>query len=929
MRYIIMKSSRLHLPELMMLICLLLLLPGCGTKRNTPLSRNWQAFTTRYNVYYNGSEHFKQQLSSMIDNYEDDFTRRLPIHPAEARSDSRLPQPAGDFRRTIEKMQKAIQLHSITRKPRRRSSTPEEKAFRDRSEFNPFLHNAWMMMGEAQYLNGDFTGAAATFLYISRHFRWLPEVVTEARLRQALCCCALDLVYEAENILHQVKEKDLTDSGLRLLYDMAMADCLLRSRRDGEAAPFIVRAAEASKGVQAHRLWFLAGQVFFSTGDRQAAYEAFRKAGSGMATPYALKFNSRIRQSEVFPGQDIENEVSDLKAMTRYGRNSTLLDRIYYAIGNLYMSRADTLDAVRNYSLAVEKSATGGIDKALALLALGNIWFSRGQYVKAQPCYAEAVPSLPDNYPGYKEIRQRSDVLDELALYAGNVELQDSLLRLSRMTPAEREAVCRGIVERLLLKEKEEKEEADREAFMAGLEEKEAAAAPSPGVVMPALSGDDRSWYFYNRAVREAGKAEFQRRWGARKLEDDWRRRDKKTFTMPGSREEEDMAGDAADEDLAADSGTTMSVGADDPRNVEYYLSRIPTDSIQIRNSRDIIQESLYNMGLILKDRLGDYEAARNVFARLDKEFPDNIYRLDVYYNMYLMAVRDDNESLAGQWRRKILDDFPDTPYGRAMADPGYFRNLRTMHKVQEHLYAEAYSAYLADDNKKVRSLTERMEREYPLSPVLPKFIFIDALSSLTEGDAARFKNRLTELLTRWPDTDMTPMASGILQRLDKGMRPGEGSGNTRGMIWKTPLSDNDSVAQDLPDSISFSGDPSSPHYLVLAFPRDSVNSNRVLYDVARFNFSTFVVKDFDLEPMSFSDIGLLVVKGFRDRAEAERYRRELAAADTGLPPEVRPIVISKEDFITLLGEGRSFDDYFRFREMRELDKAAEAENPE
>ena len=42
------------------------------------------------------------------------------------------------------------------------------------------------MMGRAQYYNGDFLGAAATFFYISRHFKWLPEVVTEAQLWQAI-----------------------------------------------------------------------------------------------------------------------------------------------------------------------------------------------------------------------------------------------------------------------------------------------------------------------------------------------------------------------------------------------------------------------------------------------------------------------------------------------------------------------------------------------------------------------------------------------------------------------------------------------------------------------------------------------------------------------------------------------------------------------
>ena len=53
----------------------------------------------------------------------------------------------------------------------------------------------------------------------------------------------------------------------------------------------------------------------------------------------------------------------------------------------------------------------------------------------------------------------------------------------------------------------------------------------------------------------------------------------------------------------------------------------------------DIVQEGLYNMGVILKDKLEDYPASRTEFNELQSRFPDNIYRLDVYYNMYLIIL--------------------------------------------------------------------------------------------------------------------------------------------------------------------------------------------------------------------------------------------------------------------------------------------------
>ena len=905
---------------------LLLCLSGCSTKKNTASSRQWQAFNTRYNVYFNGSEHYKEQLQTMEDSYEDDYTRRLLTHPAEAYADNKMPQPSGDFTRTIEKMQKAIQLHSITRKPAKRTSSQKEKEFRAREEFNPFLHNAWLTMAKAQYFGGDFSGAASTFLYISKHFFWLPEVVTEARLWQARSYCALNWNYEAENVLHLVKEKDLTNKNLRLLFNIVEADYLMRTQREKEASAFLREAAKESSGSQKNRLWFLLGQLYADMEERTLAYEAFGKAAGGPSTPYRTKFNARIKQSEVFSGADIRKEVNSLKALTRFERNKEYFDQIYYAIGNLYLSRKDTAQAVENYLLAVKYSTRQGIEMALAQLALANIYFEQRKYVDAQPRYAEAVPQLPETYPGYKTLLKRSDVLDELAVYAQNVLLQDSLLALSKLDPEQQREVAQRLVDKLVKEEKEAEEAAKLEEALANRPEglRAPGNAPVPGFTM----NSDKSWYFYNTMTKNAGKTEFQRKWGSRRLEDDWRRKNKNTFSFDDNASEESEEEDSLSsaDDNAGENGKKEIDKENDPHYVEYYLKQIPKTPEEINVANDVIQEGLYNMGIILKDKLEDYPAARAEFNTLDSRYPDNAWRLDVYYNMYLMAVRENDFEEAEKWRMAILTAFPDSPYGIAMKDPEYFNNLRRMHEVQESIYEKAYAAYLDNENATVHTLTSEMEKDYPLSPILPKFVFINALSYLTEGDNQQFKDQLAELLQRWPDTDMTDMASSILKGLKAGRVPNSGISNSRGMIWEIKLS-SDSIAANSEDGMpaNFERNPDAPQYLVLAFPLDSVNPNRVLYDVARFNFSSFLVKDFDLEPMSFSNIGLLIVKGFANLKELENYRSVMEKSNIDLPPQVMPVMISKANFELLLREGRSFEEYFRFKEESEMEEIEEA----
>ncbi|MDE5656747.1 MAG: tetratricopeptide repeat protein, partial [Muribaculaceae bacterium] len=521
-------KSRLVRP-LLILCCTLLCavaFSSCLGKKNTAARRNYTAFITRYNIYYNGDEHYKQTLKEMNDKYEDDFSRLVLMNPVEAKNDPTAPQPSGNFDRSIEKAQKAIQIRSIKQKPPKKSGKSGDlayKAWMKRDEYNPFLHNAWMMMGRSQYYNGDFLGAASTFFYVSRHFTWLPETVTEARLWQAQSYISMDWLFEAEMILTKIKTAELVNKTLLNLYNSAWADYYIKHEEYAKAIPYLAEAIRLAGGSRKIRLNFLMGQLYARTGQNDLAYSYFKKAGGAASAPYRTKFNARIKQSEVFSGSDITPEVNALRRMTRYDRNAEYLDQIYYAIGNLYLSRRDTTKAIENYELAVEKSKRNGIDKAICQLTLGGLYFDLRKYDKAQPCYAEAVPLLPESYPDVKKLKLRSDVLDELAVYAQNVTLQDSLLRLSNMTEEEQLKVVNRIIDELKKKEKEEAEAAAREEFLANQ-----AANGNQLVDKNAPNqfniNTDNSWYFYNQSAKNAGKSAFQRRWGARKLEADWRR---------------------------------------------------------------------------------------------------------------------------------------------------------------------------------------------------------------------------------------------------------------------------------------------------------------------------------------------------------------------------------------------------------------------
>ena len=146
------------------------------------------------------------------------------------------------------------------------------------------------------------------------------------------------------------------------------------------------------------------------------------------------------------------------------------------------------------------------------------------------------------------------------------------------------------------------------------------------------ISNGDKSWYFYNTMTKNQGKNEFQRRWGARKLEDDWRRRNKTSYSAEEPMEDADalatdsLPGDSTLTDEQRKEIAERQKAENDPHKPEYYLKQIPKTPEEIQTANDVIQEGLYNMGLILKDKMEDFGASRRTFGQLLDRYPDNEY---------------------------------------------------------------------------------------------------------------------------------------------------------------------------------------------------------------------------------------------------------------------------------------------------------------
>lgn len=920
-----MKKSFYYIASL----SLILLLWSCSTKKNTKTSRFYHAFTSRYNIYFNGKTSFDESLKAMQEGYKESYSDLIYMFPVSVQTKDKQ-TPGGPFDRAIEKSTKAIKLHSIKKKPPKKPgwrSDSRQRAFQEQEEYNPFLKKCWLLMGQAQFYNADFLEASATFSYIVRHYAQDEEVVAEARLWQARCYSEMKWFYEAEDILSKLNINGIPQRNLNQ-YATVYADFLVKNKKYGDAVPYLEKAIQAEKNKrQRTRMKYLLGQMYAGLGQEGLAYEMYGQVIKSNP-PYELEFAARIRQTEVFSGNSYQKVIKMLGQMAGSEKNKALLDQVYYALGNVYLNREDTVNAIENYRLAIEKSTQNGLDKAVCQIRLGDLYFSMRNYIKAQPCFSGALSGIQKEYREYDRVSKLSVVLDELVIHAEAVHLQDSLQAVAQMPEAERLALIDGLIEKVKKEEELAKNQSDKEAFLTDQESRgtgiERPGTETKGITLPVASTGEALFYFYNPQTVAQGKAQFQRKWGRRPLTDDWRRRKKALSTFD---EDLNAAGVGADSLLITASDSSLiagdsieysldSIASDDPEKREFYLQQLPFTKEDVDASNLIIEDGLYNMAMIYKDKLEDLPLSISAFEDLEHRFPDNKHLMESYYQIYLMALRTTDTALAATYKNKLIRSFPDSDYAIAMANPNYEYNIRRMDFVQDSVYEATYNRYLAGDTITVRRNYRDVSSNYPLAKLIPKFMFLNALSYIQAGDANGFKNELKALVEKYPAADVSELAGEMLKGILRGRTLMQGS--ITGMNWNLRFGlGEDGVLSAADSARTFTPEPHTPYRMLFMYPAGSVDKNQLLFAVAAYNFTNFMVKEFDLTFDKAGPMHLMAIHGFVNFDEIVYYYKMIYNQDgyaTSLDRGVIILPISDENYETLM-HGKTLEEYIAFLE--------------
>lgn len=710
----------------------LIALSACSRKKDKFLNRNFHAMGAYYNTIYNGQNALKDGRDQLVQDYQDDYWTILPIERMEVEDKAMLPDEAknSDFERAEDKATKAIQKHNM---------------LVDGVEYNPQMNKAFLLLGKARYYDQRFFPALEAFNYILNKYGESEQLIT-AKIWREKAYMRLDNNELALKNLKKLLEEDVEfEDQDRADASATMAQAYLNlGEKDSAIMPLDTAIAYTKSAEEKGRYLYIKGQVYDRLEEIDSANNAFDEViALNRKSPRVYMINAYMEKARNFDfeANDKEELLALLNEMEEDRENRPYLDKIYYQIAEYYRTTDTLPGSITYYNKSLR---TNTEDKGLRYrdyVTLGNINFDAAQYKIAGAYYDSTLTNLAENTRKYRLIRKKRENLVDVIKYEDIARADDSILHLTGMSEAERQAYFKTYADSL-------KSQAIVEAKEALKEGKEATGDLFGKKKSSALaSGGGGSFYFYQARQVSKGLRNFTRTWGDIDLKDDWR-------TKAGKSNKGGKDKEAEEADFMAD------IEADPAYDPETYLSTVPTDQKEIDSIGDERNFAYYQLGIIYKEKFKEYGLASDKLEGLLKNDPEERLILPSKYNLYKIYTATENTSEANKWKQDIINNHPDSRYATILQNP---RGLLDDENSPEVVYDGVYRLFQQQQFQEVIDRSNKDIERFTGDDIVPKFELLKATAAGRYHGFEAYQEGLNYVALNYPQSEEGKRAEEII----------------------------------------------------------------------------------------------------------------------------------------------------------------------
>ncbi|MBO4504065.1 MAG: tetratricopeptide repeat protein [Bacteroidales bacterium] len=904
-------KQNIHITNILVFVLLIAAMWGmtsCSTSKNTFPNRVYHNVTCKYNVLWNGQQAMKAAETELAKLSKDNYTTILPVYYYPAKSDLGAALPQLD--RTIEKSSKAIYKHSMLFKGKQYVKT---------------IDDAYLIMGKSYFYKQDYPQAQRVFTYITHNF---PQANTynEAAVMLARTAMRQNFFASADEQLENLHylATNKKNKKFNVLFNAAKAEYHLTAP-DGdrqEAIDYLNNAIDAHpKREFKARLNLILGQLYEQMNQQAEAQKRFQQVIK-KSSNYEMVFSAQMHLASNYDGTPSARNaiMRQFKKMLDEVKNEDFKDQIYYACSEI--ARVDGNDTLRKNYLAksVAASTNNYYQRTFSSLTLADLYFEENEYRKAQAYYDTAALSIPKNYPDYDLVIQKSRVLKDLVNKLDEIDLQDSLQRIAKMSDSQRKAWVQKMIANYT--------EAERKAAAEEAERMLALQNASSYTNINTTSSNGK-WYFYNQQLVTSGQQDFYRRWGSRKLEDNWFVSNKQqlSFDDMALMNDPSLATDTTEYD---ENGNPIPKRETDPKKEAYYLQDLPLTPGAIDSSNAIIAKNLYEAGYIYRDLLHDIPRACASFESLIQRFPKSEYTLPSIYLLYTLYQGVD-QSKSDHYKNLILTQYGDTDYAKLINDPHYYERLAEREKTLERQYESLYAQF---NNKQWAAVVRAADEAIPqcTDPVLKsKYTYLRTVAAGQVYNEDTLIRGLQYIISEFPTTEVADLARTYLSIFDaqkiaalNQTATADATNPNTALVQEDDKKNNAastaSKAQNQTPTNPFNYNGSEMHYVILLVTTSNIPVQTVKQNLASFNQTYFSLQRFNVNSFYVNNTQQMVtIAKFNDAEQAMNYynilvKNEMFSSDIN-NKTIIPYAISAVNYTTFYNntEGRVFyDDFFK-----------------
>ncbi len=862
---------------------------GCtATKKKSEedvrgLKKSMHDLNARFNGYHNAKVILTESFANLSRQHQDNYNQILTLYRESAVEDASA--VSGQLDEAIKKSSIVISLHRVSK----------------------WTDNAYMVIGQSQYLKQEYDKAAETFMYVisewdpqniyDKEYKRLKRKKKKKKKVKRLKGEAL-LEELAKKKYHRTERKDAmiwlarakVDQGYhedaQILIDKLLKDESLKKRqrvqlssidaynalKQGEYAksvePLKQAIAITKRKKQKNRYVYILAQIYQLQGMEKEAAIAYKQVLK-MRPEYPMEFRTRLNMivNEWASGKSSSKPaLNSLNRMTKDIKNEEYQDQIYFAMANIALKDKQTDEAISFLKQSLKFNTNNKPQKAESYLKLAEIYFDQEEFVSSKNYYDSTKQVLATNDSRYEVVNEYATNLTDIAAAIETIEKNDSLLRIKDMSADDRIALAKKIKKEQSLA-KESKESSKSEGFTR--------TSTAPGA--PKQS----TFFAYNENLLKKGKRDFERAWGTRKLEDNWRR----SIKASGTEETVDNSVEETAAEVIVTTEEVNEIFKDVPES-EEDLEKLHSENI----------ESLYALGELYRERLKNNKKSIESYEELLSRYPNNKYDVEAMYSLYLLYSEEGNSALANSYKDKVLKGYPNSRHAKMILNPDAASEIEVADKEVSEYYNQSFALYKSGGFQDAITKINAADKVLgDANNIRPKFALLLALCTGSVQGKEDYVNALNLVVKDYPDTDEARKANEFLAIL----------GGASGTLATAP-GEAKKPYEGRDKSSLFKDSEKDQHYVIVVLSSDKIKIEKVKAAISDYNKKYNSLESFKISTLTLEiDPYIMIIRRFHNGEGAFKYAN-MANSKQGeflknLDPEAEIYPLSQTNYKTVL----------------------------